>query len=128
MHLGILCTKSMTDSAEKVVYSRLGNYLRAAGMAEIGRLSKEVESRRVQRLKQAVHRLLPQLSLDDAEPWVGIRPATASGVPIMGATPIDRVYVNSGHGTLGWTLACGSGAALADLLSERQPEVDFPFL
>ncbi len=64
---------------------------------------------------------------ESATPWAGMRPATPSNVPIIGRTGLSNLYVNTGHGTLGWTLACGSGAALADIISGRKPEVDFRF-
>jgi D-amino-acid dehydrogenase len=61
------------------------------------------------------------------ESWTGLRPATPNNVPIIGRTRLRNLYLNTGHGTLGWTLACGSGKALADLLSGRAPEVSFRF-
>jgi D-amino-acid dehydrogenase len=59
--------------------------------------------------------------------WAGLRPATPSNVPVIGRTRFSNLFLNTGHGTLGWTLACGSGKALADLVSGRRPEVDFAF-
>ena len=59
--------------------------------------------------------------------WTGLRPATPSNVPLVGATRVPNLWLNTGHGTLGWTMACGSGAAIADLVSGRRPEVDFAF-
>ena len=63
-----------------------------------------------------------------AQFWSGLRPATPSNVPLIGRSPIANLFLNTGHGTLGWTHACGSGMALADLVSGRQPAVDFDFL
>jgi D-amino-acid dehydrogenase len=63
-----------------------------------------------------------------AQLWAGLRPATPSNVPRIGRTRIPNLYLNTGHGTLGWTLACGSGKAIADIISGRKPEVDFGFL
>jgi D-amino-acid dehydrogenase len=63
-----------------------------------------------------------------ASRWAGLRPTTPSNVPYIGPTRLDHLYVNTGHGTLGWTLACGSARGLADLLSGRPPGVQFPFL
>ena len=57
--------------------------------------------------------------------WAGLRPSTPSNVPLVGRTRFPNLYLNTGHGTLGWTMACGSGAALADIISGRKPEVDF---
>jgi len=59
--------------------------------------------------------------------WAGLRPATPSNVPLVGATRYRNLFVDTGHGTLGWTMACGSGRALADLIAGRKPEVDFAF-
>ena len=59
--------------------------------------------------------------------WAGLRPATPNNVPVIGRTRLKNLYLNTGHGTLGWTLACGSGRALADLVSARRPEVPFAF-
>ena len=64
----------------------------------------------------------------EAQFWCGLRPATPSNVPLIGRSAIANLYINSGHGTLGWTMACGSGAALADIISGRLPEPDFRFL
>jgi D-amino-acid dehydrogenase len=64
----------------------------------------------------------------EAEFWCGLRPATPSNVPLIGRSPISNLYLNTGHGTLGWTMACGSGAALADIVSGRKPEPPFRFL
>jgi D-amino-acid dehydrogenase len=62
------------------------------------------------------------------ENWTGLRPATPSNVPLIGRTRLKNLFLNTGHGTLGWTLACGSGSALADLISGREPQVAFPFV
>jgi D-amino-acid dehydrogenase len=67
-------------------------------------------------------------SLARAEPWAGLRPATPGNVPLIGRSARPGLWLNTGHGTLGWTLACGSAAALAELMSGRRPAVAFPFL
>ncbi|MFN0317269.1 MAG: FAD-dependent oxidoreductase, partial [Burkholderiales bacterium] len=59
--------------------------------------------------------------------WAGLRPATPSNVPIIGKSTYDNLYINTGHGTLGWTLACGSGQAIAHIMSGQKPDVDFGF-
>jgi D-amino-acid dehydrogenase len=64
---------------------------------------------------------------DEATFWTGLRPSTPSNVPLVGRTRYPNLFLNTGHGTLGWTLACGSGRALADIISGRAPEVDFRF-
>ncbi len=63
-----------------------------------------------------------------AECWTGLRPATPSNVPLIGSTRYSNLYVNAGHGTLGWTMAAGSGKALAEIVSGRKPGIDFAFL
>jgi D-amino-acid dehydrogenase len=63
----------------------------------------------------------------EPERWAGLRPATPSNLPVIGRGRLPNLYFNTGHGTLGWTLACGSASALADILSGRPTEVDFPF-
>jgi D-amino-acid dehydrogenase len=75
-----------------------------------------------------VEALFPALAgAREVQPWAGLRPATPNNVPVIGRTRFANLYLNTGHGTLGWTLAAGSGRALADLLSGRRPEVDFHF-
>ena len=72
--------------------------------------------------------LFPALGkVEPSHRWAGLRPATPSNVPLIGRTPLRNLFVNTGHGTLGWTLACGSGQAIADLVSGREPAVDFGF-
>ena len=72
--------------------------------------------------------MLFRSDLSQVEHWCGLRPATPSNVPLIGPGGIDRLYLNTGHGTLGWTLACGSGRAIADIVTGRPPEPAFPFL
>jgi D-amino-acid dehydrogenase len=67
-------------------------------------------------------------SYDRVEYWAGLRPATPGNVPLVGRTRFANLFVNTGHGTLGWTLACGSGRALAEIVAGRHPALDFPFL
>jgi D-amino-acid dehydrogenase len=75
-----------------------------------------------------VRSLFPALgAVTTVENWTGLRPATPSNVPVIGRTRLKNLFLNTGHGTLGWTLACGSGSALADLVSGRPPQVAFPF-
>jgi D-amino-acid dehydrogenase len=74
-----------------------------------------------------VRELFPALgSITTVESWAGLRPATPSNVPVIGRTSLKNLFLNTGHGTLGWTLACGSGSALADLVSGREPQVALP--
>jgi D-amino-acid dehydrogenase len=122
-------TVSLTDDGYKIVFSRLGNRLRIAGTAEFNGYNTDLNPVRCQALIRRTQTLFPGLrSVGEAEFWCGLRPATPSNVPLIGATPYPNLWLGTGHGTLGWTMACGTGAALADLVSGRRPEPDFPFL
>lgn len=122
-------TVSLTDSARKVVYSRLGNQLRMAGVAEIGGYSRGLNTTRCQNMREQARTLFPTaLDFDNVRFWSGLRPSTPSNVPLIGRTRIPNLYLNTGHGTLGWTMGVGSGRALADLISGNRPEPEFPFL
>ncbi len=117
---------SVTDEVRRIVVSRLGDRLRAAGQAEVAGYDRTVESDRAQSVLTAVRELFPALG-DDLEPefWCGLRPMTPDGVPVLGKAPgRDNLYLNTGHGTLGWTLAMGSAALIADLVAGREPSVD----
>jgi len=119
---------SLTDEAHKIVISRLGNRLRAAGTAELTGYDTSVNAVRCAAIVRRVRRLFPQLgAVTTIENWAGLRPATPGNVPLIGKTMLKNLYLNTGHGTLGWTLACGSGKALAELISGRKPQVEFPF-
>lgn len=120
---------SLIDEAMKIVVSRLGNRLRVAGTAEFTGYDLGINRTRCAAILERAQVLFPG-AFDPKEPnfWTGLRPATPGNVPLIGRTKIRNLYVNSGHGTLGWTLACGSGRALADLVGGREPEVDFDFL
>ncbi|MGH8630189.1 MAG: FAD-dependent oxidoreductase, partial [Burkholderiales bacterium] len=118
----------LTDENAKIATTRLGSRLRAAGTAELTGYDTLVNDARCQAILERVRALFPQAGdFDRASKWAGLRPATPGNVPEIGRTRYSNLFVNTGHGTLGWTLACGSGAALADLVSGRKPEVDFPF-
>lgn len=122
-------TVSLTDDERKIVFSRFGNRLRVAGTAEFNGYNRELNTVRCQALIQRTQRLFPGLDLA-AEPefWCGLRPATPSNLPYIGRTRYGNLWLNTGHGTLGWTLSCGSAAALADLMSGRPSATDFPFI
>jgi D-amino-acid dehydrogenase len=119
---------SLTDDEARIVISRLGERLRIAGTAEISGWSTELNPVRCEALVRRVESFFPgACDWERPEYWAGLRPSTPSNVPLVGATRIRNLWLNTGHGTLGWTMACGSGAALADLVSGRRPEVDFRF-
>lgn len=121
---------SLTDSSRKVVLSRLGNRLRVAGTAEFSGYSRALNTVRCEALSTIVRELLPEGVVDLSSPnyWSGLRPATPSSVPLVGRTRIANLFLNTGHGTLGWTMGAGSGRAIADIVSGRRPEPVFPFI
>lgn len=122
-------TVSLTDSEHKIVYSRLGSRLRMAGTAELSGYSRALSTARCEQMLRLARDLFPYaLDFDNVCYWSGLRPATPSNVPLIGRTRISNLYLNTGHGTLGWTMGVGSGKALADLISGRRPEPEFPFL
>jgi D-amino-acid dehydrogenase len=121
-------TVSLTDEAFKIVISRLGNRLRAAGTAELTGYDTSINPARCATIARRIRDLFPGLGgITTIDNWCGLRPATPNNVPVIGRTRYSNLYLNTGHGTLGWTLACGSAAVLADLVSGRRPEVEFPF-
>ncbi len=120
---------SLTDDEYKLVFSRLGDRLRVAGTAELAGYSTELNEARCRALLRRTEALFPGAGdMERAQFWTGLRPATPSNVPCIGATRYANLYLNTGHGTLGWTHACGSARALADIVSGREPEIDFEFL
>jgi D-amino-acid dehydrogenase len=120
---------SLTDEARKIVLSRLGDRLRAAGTAELTGYDTSVNATRCAAIARRVGELFPALAgIEPTQQWAGLRPATPDNVPLIGRTRFRNLFLNTGHGTLGWTLSCGSGRALADLVSGRRPAVDFRFL
>jgi D-amino-acid dehydrogenase len=119
---------SLTDEARKIVISRLGGRLRAAGTAELAGYDTAVNPVRCAAIARRLAELFPGLAgITAYDSWSGLRPATPGNVPIIGRTALRNLFINTGHGTLGWTLACGSAKALADLISGRRPEVSFRF-
>ena len=121
-------TVSLTDDSAKIVFSRLGDRVRIAGTAELSGYNTDLNAVRCEALIRRGREIFPEaLDYERATFWTGLRPSTPSNVPIIGATRLRNLYVNTGHGTLGWTMAAGSGRALADILSGRKPEVDFRF-
>lgn len=116
---------SLTDDEHKLVFSRLGQRLRVAGTAELNGYNNSLNDVRCDAILRRVVELFPRAGdFAAATRWCGLRPATPSNLPYIGATPYRNLYLNTGHGTLGWTLACGSGRLLADLLSGKAPDVD----
>ncbi|QID18558.1 D-amino acid dehydrogenase [Nitrogeniibacter mangrovi] len=120
---------SLTDEARRIVCSRFGDTLRVAGTAELNGYDLTLDPRRSRGLIEWVASRFPGgTDLDAAQTWCGLRPTTPGNTPLIGKSGLLNLYYNTGHGTLGWTQACGSAAALADLMSGTPPIPDFPFL
>jgi D-amino-acid dehydrogenase len=121
-------TVSLSDDAAKLVYSRLGDRLRGAGTAELTGYDTSINTVRCEAILSRARQLFPALAhADPAQYWAGLRPATPTNAPLIGRTRYRNLYLNTGHGTLGWTLACGSAQALADMVSGREPQVSYAF-
>ncbi|MEW6694535.1 D-amino acid dehydrogenase 1 [Tepidimonas thermarum] len=130
---------SLLDDGRKIAISRLGERLRVAGTIELGgfdlRLDTPVAQARCRMLLQRIEELFPGAA--DTRPpeqggdpqfWCGLRPATPTNIPLIGRLPLQRLWINAGHGTLGWTHGAGSGRALAELLSGERPAVAMDFV
>jgi D-amino-acid dehydrogenase len=123
---------SLTDDEFKLVFSRLtgpdGDRLRIAGTAELNGYDRDLNAVRCEAIVRRVEQLFPGAGdTQAAQFWTGLRPATPSNVPIIGRSKVDNLYLNTGHGTLGWTHACGSGKSIARIVSGLAPELDFAF-
>ncbi len=119
---------SLTDDEYKLVFSRLGDRLRIAGTAELNGYDRDLNRVRCEAIVRRVEELFPGAGdAARAQFWTGLRPATPSNVPIIGRAKVGKLFLNTGHGTLGWTHACGSGKSIARIVSGLQPEVDFAF-
>jgi len=116
---------TVMDESYKVAITRLGDRIRVGGTAEVSGYSNQLYPARRATLDHSLTGLFPRGgSLADATFWSGLRPMTPDGPPVIGVTRYANLHLNTGHGTLGWTMACGSGRVLADLLSGRKPEID----
>jgi len=120
---------SLTDDEYKIVFSRLGDRLRIAGTAELNGYDRDLNRVRCEAIVRRTEELFPGAGDSTrAQFWTGLRPATPSNVPIIGRSKLPNLYLNTGHGTLGWTHACGSGKSIARIINGMKPEVEFPFL
>ncbi|MCP1759353.1 D-amino acid dehydrogenase [Bradyrhizobium japonicum] len=116
---------TVMDESYKVAITRLGNRIRVGGTAEISGYSSQLYDARRATLDHSLTDLFPRGGdLSKATFWSGLRPMTPDGPPVIGPTQYGNLHLNTGHGTLGWTMSCGSGRVLADMLSGRKPEVD----
>ncbi|WP_027532785.1 D-amino acid dehydrogenase [Bradyrhizobium sp. WSM3983] len=116
---------TVMDESYKVAITRLGNRIRVGGTAEISGFSSKLYDARRATLDHSLTDLFPRGGdLSKATFWSGLRPMTPDGPPVIGPTQYANLHLNTGHGTLGWTMSCGSGRVLADMLSGEKPEVD----
>ncbi|GIQ78788.1 D-amino acid dehydrogenase [Bradyrhizobium sp. RD5-C2] len=116
---------TVMDESYKVAITRLGDRIRVGGTAEISGYSTKLYDARRATLDHSLTDLFPRGGdLAKATFWCGLRPMTPDGPPVIGATRFANLHLNTGHGTLGWTMACGSGRVLADMLSGKKPEID----
>jgi len=116
---------SLTDEENRIVYSRLGDRLRVAGTAEFSGYDTELDEVRAGTIVANAKARFPDAGdFGSAELWTGLRPLTPDGVPVVSATKYANLFLDTGHGTLGWTMCAGSGKAIADLISGKTPEID----
>ena len=116
---------TVMDETYKVAITRLGDRIRVGGMAELAGFSLSLRRPRRETLAHSVGDLFPRGGdLSQASFWTGLRPMTPDGTPVIGPTRYRNLFLNTGHGTLGWTMACGSGRLLADLVTGRTPDIE----
>ncbi len=116
---------TVMDETYKVGITRLGDRIRVGGTAELAGFSRRLRAPRRATLEHSLRDLFPDGGdLNHARFWTGLRPMTPDGTPIVGATRYLNLFLNTGHGTLGWTMACGSGRLTADLVSDRRPNIE----
>ena len=115
---------TVMDETVKIGITRLGDRIRVGGTAELAGYDTRLREARRAPLVRAVTDLFPHGGdLSQAKFWCGLRPMTPDGTPVIGPTPYRNLYLNTGHGTLGWTMSCGSARVLADIVSGRRPEI-----
>ncbi|MGN6527809.1 MAG: D-amino acid dehydrogenase [Burkholderiaceae bacterium] len=123
---------SLLDDTRKIAISRLGDHIRIAGTAEMAGYDTSIDGatsrRRCEALVRRYEQLFPGVA-DTSEPnfWAGLRPSTPNNLPYIGRSRIANLWLNAGHGTLGWTHGAGSGRAVAELISGRRPQLDYGF-
>jgi D-amino-acid dehydrogenase len=124
---------SMIDDERKVAISRLGSHVRIAGTAEMAGFNTSIDNAtarvRCAALVNRFEEVFPGVA-DTSEPhfWAGLRPSTPTNIPYIGRSRLSNLWINAGHGTLGWTHGAGSGRAMAELISGRKPEFGFRFM
>ncbi len=119
---------SLTDQTHKIVYSRLGDIIRVAGTAEFAGYDHSIKERRIAPILNSAQQLFPTMVTDEnraaIQKWACLRPSTPSGIPVLGKSRYPNLFMNTGHGTLGWTLACSSARVVADIIKGKTPDID----
>jgi D-amino-acid dehydrogenase len=117
---------TVMDETFKIAITRLGDRIRVGGTAEIAGYDLSLHEERKQTLLHSVRDLYPDAGrYEEAKFWTGLRPMTPDGTPIIGPTKFSRLFLNTGHGTLGWTMSCGSGKLAADLVGGQRPNIEY---
>jgi D-amino-acid dehydrogenase len=117
---------TVLDETYKIAITRFDQRIRVGGMAEIVGFDKQLREARRETLEMCVNDLFPGGGdTSQATFWTGLRPMTPDGTPIVGATAVSNLYLNTGHGTLGWTMSCGSAQLIADLISRKRPAIQY---
>ncbi len=114
---------TVLDETYKIAITRFDQRIRVGGMAELSGFNHELKTDRRSTLEMVTQQLFPGGNLAEASFWTGLRPMTPDSTPIIGATRFKNLFLNTGHGTLGWTMACGSGKLISDLVMNHQPEI-----
>ena len=115
---------TVMDETHKIAITRLGDRIRVGGMAEIAGFDMSLSPKRQATLTHSVEDLFGGAGDQGrAQFWCGLRPMTPDGTPVVGRSPIQNLFLNTGHGTLGWTMAAGSGRVLADIVSGRRTAI-----
>ncbi|MFD1035128.1 D-amino acid dehydrogenase [Sphingomonas hankookensis] len=116
---------TLLDESYKVAITRLGDRIRVGGMAEISGFNNDLPEARRATLEYSLGSLFPGAGdASRASYWSGLRPMTPDSTPVIGATKLSNLFLNTGHGTLGWTMACGSAAVIADLMSGKRAAIE----
>ena len=117
---------TLLDESYKIAITRLGDRIRVGGMAELSGYDRSLSPRREATLRHSLNDLFPGAADNNAPSgfWSGLRPMTPDSTPIIGRTPVSNLFLNAGHGTLGWTMACGSGRLIASIIGGTPPPID----
>lgn len=117
---------TLLDESYKIAITRLGDRIRVGGMAELAGFDRTLRPRREATLRHSINDLFPGAAANHAPPnfWSGLRPMTPDSTPVVGATPVPNLFLNTGHGTLGWTMACGSGRLISTIVGGETPPID----